>query len=74
MKAAAGNSASEYGNVIKPEVRDFFSYGEDDISGRTLIVLNPPYGRRIGSGDPLSLYVITSYSIHYTKLYEFPEP
>ncbi len=56
VKAAAGNSASEYGNVIKPEVRDFFSYGEDDISGRTLIVLNPPYGRRIGSGDPLSLY------------------
>lgn len=52
VKIAASNVPERYKNIITPETADFFSLDPDSLNGRkTLIVLNPPYGKRIREKD-----------------------
>lgn len=37
---------------ITPKIRDFFSYKPEDIPENTLILLNPPYGKRLDADAP----------------------
>ncbi len=53
---AQNNCGEKFHGILHPEVRDFFDYGAGDIYGKTLIVLNPPYGKRIVGVAPLDFY------------------
>lgn len=57
VKLAAANIPDIFEGVISPETADFFSMTPEIMSGRkALIVLNPPYGKRIKEKDILSFY------------------
>ena len=57
VDVAEKNVPDGFSDFIKPEVQDFFSlkidYTEDK---RVLVVLNPPYGKRIDQGNTVQLY------------------
>ncbi len=53
---AKRNCSGKLEGLVKPQVRNFFDYGERDIVGKTLIVLNPPYGKRIIGVEPMEFY------------------
>jgi len=51
------NIPEEFGGLIKPETADFFSLpGDVAKDKKTLIVLNPPYGKRLEDGSEESIY------------------
>lgn len=51
------NIPERFNTIIKPVVSDFFSIPADIVSGtRTLIVLNPPYGKRLNDGGDRLFY------------------
>lgn len=57
VKITESNAGSDFGGLIAPSVSDFFSLAPGIASGRkTLIVLNPPYGKRIDETAGRSLY------------------
>jgi len=56
VSVAKNNSLRNYGEMINSQVRDFFHYRAEDLTDNTLIVLNPPYGKRIGGDSPLDFY------------------
>ena len=57
VKIACANVPETFSKIIHPEVRDFFSLAPDVVKDKkTLIVLNPPYGKRLGDGSGPSLY------------------
>ncbi|HOQ12854.1 MAG: Ribosomal RNA large subunit methyltransferase L [Spirochaetes bacterium ADurb.Bin218] len=54
---ACKNVPSHLRDFIKPDVDDFFSLKESILpKGKSLIVLNPPYGKRIKASDTNKLY------------------
>lgn len=51
------NITESFNKIIQPEVRDFFSISPGTVKGKkSLLVLNPPYGKRFDDGNVLSLY------------------
>ena len=57
VEAAKRNVPDWFADYVRPEVMDFFSLKIDNAEDRkVLVVLNPPYGKRITSGDTLDLY------------------
>lgn len=57
VKIAADNVPADYKSIITPETADFFSLTPGIFNGRkTLVVLNPPYGKRIKEKDIILLY------------------
>lgn len=57
VKIAGSNIPERFNEILRPEVSDFFSLSGDIAKGRkTLIVLNPPYGKRIGDAGDKILY------------------
>jgi putative N6-adenine-specific DNA methylase len=57
VKITASNIPEKFSKIIKPEVSDFFSLpGEIAKTQKTLIVLNPPYGKRIEEVSEKSIY------------------
>lgn len=57
VDTAVRNVPDAMAGLVKPGVQDFFSLKLDQVEGRRiLVVLNPPYGKRIDSGDTLMLY------------------
>jgi putative N6-adenine-specific DNA methylase len=57
LAAAKLNCEAIFPGLIKPEHKDFFEIKNPQESKRkTLLVLNPPYGRRMGGGEVISLY------------------
>ena len=60
VEAACRNVPDRLKDYVKPEVMDFFNLREDAAAGkRALVVLNPPYGKRIDQSNTISLYKIT---------------
>ncbi len=54
---AKSNIPEKFSTLISPEVSDFFSLsGETVKDKKTLILLNPPYGKRIEDGGEKSVY------------------
>lgn len=57
VKITESNIPVEFSKIIKPEVSDFFLLsGDIAVNKKTLIVLNPPYGRRIEDSEDKSIY------------------
>jgi len=57
IKITESNIPDSFGKIIKPAVADFFSLPGEIANGRrTLIVLNPPYGKRIEDGAGKSIF------------------
>jgi len=51
------NIPEQLSGIITPEVSDFFTLSEDIVKDKkTLIVLNPPYGKRLEEGSEESIY------------------
>ncbi len=51
------NIPEQFSSMLRPEVTDFFSLSADIIKDKkTLIVLNPPYGKRLEDGSEKSIY------------------
>ncbi len=57
VKIAGSNIPEQFSDIIKPGVSDFFSLSGDIAKNiKTLIVLNPPYGKRIEDNRAKSIY------------------
>ena len=57
VEIAKSNIPEELSKIIIPETADFFSLPSDIAKNKkTLIVLNPPYGKRISSQNKKSIY------------------
>jgi putative N6-adenine-specific DNA methylase len=57
IETTKSNIPEEFNKIISPEKSDFFSLPSDITKNKkTLIVLNPPYGKRINSQNPKSIY------------------
>jgi len=57
VKIAESNIPEQFNKIIEPAVSDFFALpGNIAKDKKSLIVLNPPYGRRIGEPGDKSLY------------------
>ena len=57
VKIAGSNIPEQFSKIISPETADFFSLsGDIAVNKKTLILLNPPYGKRIEEGIEKSLY------------------
>ncbi|MCL1865710.1 MAG: hypothetical protein FWF73_07870 [Spirochaetes bacterium] len=57
VETAKSNIPEELSKIITPKVADFFSLSGDIAKNKkTLIVLNPPYGKRINSQNIKSIY------------------
>ena len=57
IAAAKLNCEAIFPAVIKPEHKDFFEMtNPQEGKGKTLLVLNPPYGRRMGGEEVIGLY------------------
>jgi len=57
IETAKSNIPEELNKIIKPKIADFFSLPSDIVKNKkTLIVLNPPYGKRINSQNIKSIY------------------
>ena len=57
IRIARGNIPGEYKDIIIPAVQDFFAIDPSSLpEGKTLIIINPPYGKRIKEADPALLF------------------
>ncbi len=57
VDVARSNVPGELSDFVKPEVQDFFSLKIDSAENKkVLVVLNPPYGKRIEQGNTVQLY------------------
>jgi len=57
VEIAKSNIPEQFKRILKPEVTDFFSLSGDMAKNKkTLIVLNPPYGKRIEEDKDKSIY------------------
>ena len=57
VKLAKANMPETFRGIISPETADFFSLTPEFLNGKkTLIVLNPPYGKRISEKDVSLFY------------------
>ncbi len=57
VAAAKMNCHASFPGILNPEVRDFFDIKFSDNKGvKTLLVINPPYGKRLSERDILDFY------------------
>jgi len=57
VAAAKLNCHASFPGILNPEVRNFFDIKFSDNKGvKTLLVINPPYGKRISERDILNFY------------------
>lgn len=57
VRITRSNIPEAFCKIIQPEVMDFFSIPPDIVKKKkTLIVLNPPYGKRLERGGEISFY------------------
>jgi len=57
VKIAESNVPEQFNAIIKPEAADFFSLSGDVAKNKkTIILLNPPYGKRIEENHEKSIY------------------
>ena len=57
LAAARSNCEEIYPGILDPVCKDFFKIEiPQHNNGKTLLLLNPPYGRRMGGGEVISLY------------------
>lgn len=57
VNAAKSNVPGDLSDIVKPEVQDFFLLKIDSAEDKkVLVVLNPPYGKRIDQGNIGQLY------------------
>lgn len=57
VEIAKSNIPVMFNEMIKPEISDFFSLSREIVKNKkTLIVLNPPYGKRLDDGAEKSIY------------------
>jgi len=57
VETASGNVPDLFREVINPEQGDFFNIAPSFFSGgKVIVVLNPPYGKRLREKDPAMLY------------------
>jgi len=64
VRIARLNVPERFSKIVEPQVMDFFSLAPDSVKEKkTLIILNPPYGKRLDEGEILSLYRETGEKI-----------
>ena len=57
VKTAVSNIPDSFKTMVTPDVQDFFSISGDMVKNKkSLIVLNPPYGKRIEDNSERSIY------------------
>jgi len=56
LKIAEANIPEFFNKIIKPKRMDFFSIKEPEKNGKCLLVLNPPYGKRLKEKEIEKLY------------------